>query len=393
MPTESHAIELSTAIGNAELFPSLSHWSFFNHAGVSPLPRASADAIRAYADDAEINAYLGGTWFKEIEQLRKSTATLINATVEEIALVKNTAEGISLVAAGIDWKPGDRIVTTAVEYPTNIYPWMEVAQRRGAELVMVPQEIDATGAQTVPLDKILAEAAHPRTRLVTLSHVEFASGQRHDLATIGAFCRPRGKLLCVDAIQSLGALPVDVMAMNIDYLTAGGHKWMLGPVGTGIFYCRKALLDATRPLAIGAMSVVDAHNFGNYDYTLRPDAARYEAGAPPVAGLLGLKQSIELLLAVGIDNVATRLKTLTDRLISGLQPRGYAVVSPRTGDAWSGIVIFNSPVHNREELAKSLKRDHKIELALRGDGVRFSAHFYNTEAQIDALLNALPAHP
>src|SRR5688572_4043171 len=190
---------LTKYIGNAEEFPVLKHWDFFNHAGASPLPRAVADAMRRYVDETESTAYLTGNRYGELDVIRGIAAKMINADGGEVALLKNTAEGLSIVAHTIDWRPGDRIVTAQGEYPANVYPWMEQSRRHGAELVMVPETTGDDGTRQVPLDAILREAAHERTRVVTLSHVEFGTGQRHDLATIGAFCRERGKILVVDA--------------------------------------------------------------------------------------------------------------------------------------------------------------------------------------------------
>jgi cysteine desulfurase / selenocysteine lyase len=383
--------EIFTHIGNNHSFPVLLRQVFFNHAGVAPIPQVGADAFRKFADEAAHSAYLGATWYQDIEHLRAEAARLINARPGEVAFVKNTSEGISIVASGIDWQWGDRIVTTAVEYPANIYPWMEQVRTRGCKLVMVPEEADAAGRRRVPLEKILAEAADERTRLVALSHVEFASGQRHDLETIGKFCRENKKLFCVDAIQSLGVLPVDVQAMNIDYLAADGHKWMLGPEGAGIFYCRRDLIERTRPLMIGWMNVVDALNYGSYDYTLRADAGRFECGSHNLAGLLALRASIGLLMDSGIPAVSQRVKVLTDRLILGLMVKGYQVISPRSGLEWSGIVSFVSAKLNHQEIFLALRKE-RIEIALREGRLRASPHFYNTEAQIDRLLGALPAH-
>jgi selenocysteine lyase/cysteine desulfurase len=383
---------ISTYVGNADRFPVLRKWDFFNHAGVAPLPRIAAEAMARWAREAELGAYLSTTWYQDVAALRRSAAALINADSHEVAFVKNTSEGISIVASGIDWQWGDRIVTTAVEYPANIYPWMEVVRSRGARLVMVEEITRPDGRREVPLEKILEEAKDPRTRIVTLSHVEYASGQRHDLAKIGAYCRVNKKLLCVDAIQSLGVLPVDVKAMNIDYLSADGHKWLLGPEGAGIFYCRKELIDRTRPLMIGWMNVVDAMNHGNYDYTLKPDSGRFECGSYNVAGLLGLKASLELLAGVGVDAIAQRVQSLGDRLIEGLERKGYKIVSPRTADQWSGIVGFVSPVHGHDQIQRALRRDHHIELAVREHRLRCSPHFYNTESQIDRLIEMLPGH-
>jgi cysteine desulfurase / selenocysteine lyase len=379
-------------IGNADEFPVRRHGEFFNHAGVCPLPKAAADALRRYAHQAETVAYVDTGWYRDINSLRQSAAAMMNASKEEIAFVKNTSEGLSIVATGVDWRPGDRVVTTAVEYPANVYPWMELARSRGVELVMVPEETDTDdGSRHVPLDKILAAADHPRTRLVTLSHVEYASGQRHDLAAVGAFCRGRNILFCVDAIQSLGVLPVDVGAMHIDYLSADGHKWLLGPEGAGVFYCRKELIEHTRPATLGWMNVVDAQNYGNYDYTLRPDAGRFECGSYNLPGLLALKASVELLMGLGVEAVSARLKALTDRLIKGLREKGYGIVSPRSGERWSGIMSFvaNDATQHQATWAR-LRGQYNTEIAVREGRLRASPHFYNTEAQIDRLVDRLP---
>jgi len=384
--------DIAAYAGNADAFPVLRKWNFFNHAGVCPIPQVAADALRKFADEAAGGAYLATTWYPDLDKLKALAAKIINADRGEIALVKNTSEGISIVANGLDWQWGDRIVTTAVEYPANVYPWMEVVRSRGAKLVMVPEERAADGSRVVPLEKILKEAADPRTRIVSLSHVEFASGQRHDVAKIGAFCRANKKLLNVDAIQSIGALPVDVRAMRIDYLSADGHKWMLGPEGAGIFYCRRELIERTRPLMVGAMNVIDALAYGSYDYTLRPDAGRFECGSTSLASFLSLKASLELIDSIGIGPIAERIKLLTERLVVGLARKGYEIVSPRTGEQWSGIVSFSSMRHRHEDIFRTLRREHQTEVALREGRLRASPHFYNTEAQIDRLIELLPAH-
>jgi selenocysteine lyase/cysteine desulfurase len=384
--------DIHAYFGNADAFPILRKWDFFNHAGVSPLPRVVTDALRTYADQSETDTYLTGTWYKDIEKLRQLSAAMMNAHRDEIAFTKNTSEGISLVAHGIDWQPGDRIVTTAVEYPANIYPWMEQARTHGCELVMVGEETDSEGRRHVPIEKVLDAASHPRTRLVTLSHVEFASGQRLDLVPVGQFCRSRGILFCVDAIQSLGVLPVDVKAMNIDFLSADGHKWLLGPEGAGVFYCRRELIEMTRPLTVGWMNVVNEQDYGHYDYTLKSDAGRFECGTYNVPGLLALKAAVELLTEVGVEAVAARLQHLTGHLIRRLTENGYRIVSPRSAEQWSGIVSFTTPVHDQKGIFTTLRKQHRTEIALREGRLRCSPHFYNTEQQLDRLVDLLPAH-
>lgn len=389
---DSNAARVPSYVGNADVFPVLTKWDFFNHAGVCPIPAPSAEAIRKYAAEAAYGSYLGTNWYAKVGQLRQMCATLINAHPGEIAFIKNTSEGISIVAHGLDWQWGDRIVTTDVEYPANIYPWMEIARSRGAKLIQVPEETDANGRRSVPVEKILHEASNARTKLISLSHVEFASGQRHDIAQIGAYCRANKKLFNVDAIQSIGVLPVDVKAMNIDYLSADGHKWMLGPEGAGFFYCRKELIERTRPLMIGWLNVINPQQYGDYDYTLQNNAGRFECGTWNIPGLLALRSSIDLLQLAGIDAIAERVKLLTDRIEAGVASKGYGLVSPRADDAWSGIVSFFSMKFKHEDIVNTLRKEHHTEIAVREGRLRASPHFYNTEAQIDRLIEHLPKH-
>lgn len=382
--------DLQQYIGNEAAFPVLRHLQFFNHAGVAPVPQAGAAAMARYVNELRQTVYIGAGWWDDIEILRASAGRLMNADPKEIAFIKNTSEGLCTVAKGIDWKAGDRIITTNVEYPANIYPWMDVARRHGCELVMVEEQTDGDGRRAVPLEAILREIDHPKTRLVTLSHVEFASGQRHDVAAIGARCRAQGKLLCVDAIQSLGVVPVDVKGMNIDFLSADGHKWLLGPEGAGVLYIRQELQDQVQPLVVGWMNVINAEKFGDYDYTLKADSRRYESGSHNTCGLMGLKASLELLAGLGTDAVAERLRVLTDRAIAGLSGKGYEIVSPRGEGQWSGIVAFKSNRHDHEAIFKQLRKEYKTEIAVREGRLRISPHFYNTEQQIDRLIERMP---
>jgi len=384
--------DIANFIGNIEQFPILANWDFFQHAGASPLPKVVADAVRKYANDTEAAGYLIGSRYADLDKIRAAAANMINATADEIALLKNTAEGISIVARGLDFRPGDRIVTAAGEYPANVYPWMDAAQRHKLQLIFVPETVGPTGERSVPLDAILAEASKPQTRVLALSHVEFATGQRHDLATIGRFCRERNILFCVDAIQSLGALPVDVKTMSIDYLAAGGQKWLLGPEGAAIFYCRRELIEQTPPLIVGALNVINNQAYADYNYTLQPTARRFESGTYAMPSLAGLWASIELLHGLGSLAVSQRIKALTDHLITGLKNKGYPIASPRAADSWSGIVSFASPAHDPGQIVRTLRKDHHTEIALREGRLRVSPHFYNTQAQIDRLVAHLPGH-
>lgn len=369
------------------MFPVLNRWNYLNHAGVSPLAKPVADAIRKYVDCFEADAYLGEVSFGVVKSCRDALAKLVNADPMEVSLLKNTGEAISTIALGIDWKPGDRIVTAACEYPANIYPWMEAAKRFDLELIMVPQETRSDGARVVPTEKLLAAADHPQCRMVALSHVQYGSGQRMAIDEIGAWCRERGKFFCVDAIQSLGALPVDVK--NIDFLAAGSQKWMLGPMGAAFLYVRKELCDAVRPLAIGAYSVVDPDNYTDINYTLQPDARKHECGTPTFPTIVGWAAAVEMILTVGIDAIAQRIKLLTDRLIDGLRRKNYTIASPRGENEWSGIVSFTPPGDaDLAAIARRLRSEHRIEILVRENRLRAAPHFYNTAAQMDQLVDA-----
>ena len=381
-------IDVANLIGNKDVFPVLGDWTFFNHAGVSPLPRVAADQIKRYANQAQAGAYLNGSWYADLELLRKLCAKLINASPQEIAFVKNTSEGISIVASGIEWQWGDVIVTTGVEYPSNLYPWMEVSRSRGAKLELVPEETMPDGSRMVPTDKILAAASVPQCRLLALSAVEYASGQRHELEKIGTFCRERGILFCVDAIQAIGVTPFDVQQMKIDFASADSHKWMLGPEGAGIFYCRRELIERIRPLMVGWLNVVNPHAHGDYNYTLKPDAGRFECGTYNIGGLLGMYGALALIDQVGIEVIESRVQLLLDRLETGVRGKGYEVITPKNR---AGIFSFKAHGHAHELIVKKC-RELRIEIAKREGRLRASPHFYNTEAQIDRLVAALPSH-
>ncbi len=363
-------------------FPITRNWTFFNHAGVAPISARAAVEIERFAHEARDDAYLSGRWYHKIEQVRKLAAQFIHAQPEEIAFVKNTSEGIAFVANGLDWKFGDEIISTAVEYPSNVYPWMDVSHRHGVKHIMLPETDGRIDRQTI------LNAVTPRTRMIALSHVEYASGFRHDIAAIGQFCRSRGILLCIDGIQACGVLPVDVRTMHIDFLSADGHKWLLGPEGAGIFYCRRELLLSLRP-EIGWMNVINASDYGQYDFTLRTDARRFECGSHNIPGVLALGASIGLLVEVGMSTVTQRVLALNAQLCEGLEQKGYMIVSSRRPEETSGIVSFQSRRHNHAEIISSLEKQ-KIIIVEREGRLRASPHFYQNADDISRLLAALP---
>ena len=365
-------------------FPVTETYIYMNHAGVAPLSRRVRHAMAGFIEDATFHgAVHTDDWTETAEACRFAAAQLINADATEIAFMKNTTQGILIAANGIDWQAGDNVVTTAVEFPANVYPWWRLKERYGVNTRMVPER----DGRICPED--IAAAIDERTRVLTISHVEFASGFRNDIAALGKLCRERNIWFVVDAIQGLGAVKVDVKACNIDILAADGHKWLLAPEGAAIFYCTDEKREQLINTNIGWASVVNPRDFLNYDLTQKPDATRFEEGSYNSVGLYGLKAAIDLLQDIGIGAIETRILGLTAQLIAGLETKGYRVITPEKDTERAGIVIFESEQHTPTELYEMLYTENII-TAERGTGVRISPHFYNTASEIDRLLEVLP---
>ncbi|MCX8037000.1 MAG: aminotransferase class V-fold PLP-dependent enzyme [Candidatus Sumerlaeia bacterium] len=363
-------------------FPILNDVIFLNHAGVSPLPARAARAMRQAIDDLEHHGPLRQREaVKRMEWLRGAAAQMLHCTADEIAFVKNTTEGLSLVAEGLDWREGDNIVTAAHEFPANIYPWRSLA-RRGVELRIVAER----NYRFEVAD--FAAAMDSRTRLVTVSAVQFSTGFRMPLEALGELCRERGVLLCVDAIQALGAAALDVQRCNIAFLSADGHKWLLGPEGFGVFYCRRDCIERLPNCILGWLGVPEPSNYDRADQPWVPTARRFEEGSHNLVGAVGLAGSVELLLEIGLEQVERRILDLTRLLLEGLERRGCEIFTPREDALRLGIVAFRHPAVASDVLFRRLL-ERKIVGAHRRGWIRFSPHFYNRKEQIEAALAAL----
>ncbi len=366
-------------------FPITKNYNFQNHAAVAPLSQRAADAVRVYLDKSTETSYLQNSFYKHADKVRAQVADLINANSDEVTFCKNTSEGLSMVANGLSFSSDDNIVGANVEFPANVYPWLAL-RSRGVQVRMVLEEDGR-----IPLERII-EAIDSRTRLVTISSVQFASGFRTDLATLGEYCQSKGVFLCVDAIQSLGAFPIDVKGMNIDFLAADGHKWLCGPEGIGVFYVKKELQGHLRPTNVGWMSMKNPFDFNRYQFEFADSARRYDSGSYNLAGIFGLGGAIELVQEMGIEEISKRTLSLTDRLVEGVRAKGYRVVSSRAPAEASGIVAFFSDVHDPDPIRVHLQDEHRIIIAVRSGRLRSSPHVYNTEQEIDQLIEALPQH-
>lgn len=365
------------------LFPITGRYNFQDHACVAPLSAPAAEALKAYAQELSESSYINGTYYRVADQVRMAAAHLLNADADEITFVKNTSEGISYVANGIQWVTGDNVVLNTMEFPANVYPWMNLEQR-GVKIKWVAEEDGR-----VPFDR-LAAAIDQRTRVVSVSAVQWSNGFRMDLSRLSDLCQEKGVLLCVDAIQALGVHPIDVRSMNIDFLTADGHKWLCSPEGIGVFYCRRELLGHLHPSVMGYLCMKGDYDTIERKIDLRDDARRFDSGAYNLGGICALGASVNLLLEVGLEEIQWQVKQLTDLLVDGLKRKGWRIHSPRTPSEWSGIVSFASDKHDLAALARHLREEFKIVVSRRLGRLRASPHFYNTADEIEQLVDALP---
>lgn len=362
-----------------EDFPVTNRLTYLNHAAVAPLCRPAAEAMKGLADDAlNYGSLHYDEWMAAYQGLRTAAARLINASPDEIAIVKNTSEGVATVALGLNWKPGDRIVVFQEEFPANYFPWLRL-EKKGVQITLL--------SIYDPLDR-LAEAIRG-ARLLAISYVNYLSGYRVDLDAIGRLCREYDCFFFVDAIQGMGAFPIDVERAQVDALSADGHKWMLGPEGNGVLYVRKDRLDQIEPVEFGWTNAAGYADYASRDMAPRPDAGRYECGTLNTIGCFGQRAAIELLLEIGIGHIASAVEFLADRIYRGVREKGYEVLADRSPETGSGIVSFRHPQIDARMVVNKL-RDARIAAAPRQSWIRTSPHFYIDPAEIDRMLDVLP---
>jgi len=355
---------------------------YLNHAAVSPWPRRTTEAVQRFADE---NLHFGSRdypgWLKTEARLRQRMANLIDAaSSDDIALVKNTSEALSFVAYGLEWTPGDNVVISNQEFPSNRIVW-ESLEPRGVQV----RAADLHSVET-PEDALLA-AVDANTRVLSVSSVQYATGLRLDLARLGRFCRQRGILFCVDAIQSLGALAFDVEQVQADFVMADGHKWMLGPEGLGLFYSRPQARERLSLTQYGWHMVERVGDFDQQRWQPAESSRRFECGSPNMLGVHALEASLSLLLDVGMAEVERCVLENTAYLIDRLTHLGLDVLTSTRAERHAGIVTFRVP-GNTEALYRELMAAG-IMCAHRGGGIRFSPHFYTETARMDRALAEL----
>lgn len=366
-----------------DLFPITAEYAYLNHAAAGTLPTPVASALHRYLDRAQtmpIELLMEEMAALQHEMKERAAQLIGAARSDEITQVPGTATGINIAAKSLPLDPGDNVLVVDGDYPSLIYPWFNLAPQGILTKVVPPRD----GG----LDLDLLEARiDSRTRAVAISTAMFTTGFRNDIEALGQLCKARNIYLVVDAIQTLGCLPIDVQACHIDFLACGSQKWLLSPPGSGLLYCRHDLLDRLRlgPY-VGAMSVVPTSGFTEYNFTLQPTTARFETSAPNLAGIVAMHASLGLLLEVGIDRIAARVLELTGIVIADLQSRGFQIASSLEERRRSGIVVVELPdPHTAHERLLAAR----VITSIRGAGIRISPDFYNIQEEVCRVGEAL----
>jgi cysteine desulfurase/selenocysteine lyase len=367
-------------------FPISKSKIFMAHAAVTALAGPAAEAMSELIRKCSEDFRDFSETLALIKQTRESAGRLLHASPDEIALLGPTSLGLSLVANGIAWAPGDEVVCYLDDYPANVYPWINLRDKGVVVRFIEPVQI---GELTV---EAVERTLTPKTKLVALASCSFISGFRIDIAAIGKLLRERGILFCLDAIQTLGAFPTTVE--HVDFLSADAHKWLLGPVAIGVVYVKKELFELCRPTLLGAWNIKAPNFVAENQVEFVEGAQRYEPGVLNVPGVAGMKATIDLLLEIGIEKVAERILSIRSRLVFGLVELGFTPLGATTNAShFSGIITVSHPTRDIPTLFKRLS-ENRVVCSPRQDRqgnhyLRFSPHFYNTEDEVDRVLELL----
>ena len=362
------------------LFPITSKRIYLNHAAISPLSTRVTDRLEWYIDDrtfGNIDSFQEADKIRD--KLRALIAQMIHAEPGQIAFITNTSEGFNHLVQGLTWREGDEILVPDCEFPSNVYPFKNL-ERQGVVVKLIPTDEGKISLETI--EAMITD----KTRLLTISYVEFLSGFRNDLKAIGELCKSREIIFSVDGIQGFGALPIDVREFNIDFLSNGGHKWLMGPMGAGFMYFSPDLFQRLHPAFTGWLAVNNAWDFFDYQLDFLPDAKRYEYGTANFMGIVGLSASVELLNEIGLTNIEQKILQLGERLVDGLQEIGLKLVNTPDKKHWAGIYTFRAK--ETEKLFEYLK-SNQVVCSVRNGMLRISPHFYNTYDEIDVLVNLI----
>lgn len=358
-------------------FPVTGEYTYLDNASLSPFPTPVVKAVEEMLHErsrAGVKAFWG--WTEKIDEVKSLLAGLINATPEEIALTQNTSEGINIVANALDWEPGENVVINDLEFFPNYWPWLRL-RKYGVEVRIVHHHNGCITTEDI------AKQTDDRTKVIALSNVAWINGLKHDLVEIGALAKQHGAYLAVDGIQSVGTMALDVRQGPVDFLSCGGHKWLFSLLGTGFFYCRKELIHKMEPVYLGWQSSDDRFDYAFREYQLSPTAHRFMHGNTSLAGVFALRAGINYINNIGLDNIENRIRDLTDHLIEQLKKIGIGFLSPLKDKYRSAIVNF---LPSNADAVSKAANDQGVIVCVRGGGVRVSPSFYNTEEEIDKLV-------
>ena len=373
----------------SEEFPHKAGLIHLNHAGVGPWPKRTYEAVTKFAHE---NLYEStkniNKWFYIESKLRKQCQKLIKSdTPDDIALIKNTSEGLSIVAYGVPWKENENVVFAKQEFPSNRIIWQSLESRFGIEA----RSIDLYAAST-PEDAIF-QHVDKKTRLVAVSAVQYSDGLRMDLENICAFCKERDILLCIDAIQMLGAMPFDLKKIPADFVIADGHKWLISPEGIGLFYCNPRIRDSLVLNQYGWHMMENMNDYESLVWSTAKNARRFECGSLNNLGIHAMHQSLTLLFEIGIENIYKMISRNISYLYEIFKNKGIKVLSNMELSRRSGIITiqkYDDEITNRDLFQHLIKSN--VLCAYRGNGIRFSPHFYTQFDEIDETITRLDSY-
>jgi cysteine desulfurase/selenocysteine lyase len=370
---------MTSCLVNLDDFPATKKYVYMNAASISLMP---IPILRKINDFQKELALRGTVWFDEkvetiaLEDARSEAAKLIGADVDEIALLSSTTEALCSIAWSLGFRRGDNVVTTDMEFPSVVYPWMRIGKAKGVEVRLARNKEGIV--EVADLEKLVDD----RTKVLAISHVEYASGLRFNLKELHQLASKHGALLVVDAIQSLGVVPVNVKDEGVDILASGSYKWLLGPFGAAILYIKRDIYEKLDPPFVGWKSTEEPFEFKPTQFTYAKTAKKFEYSTTNYASKTGLAESIKYLRRIGIKRVYGYVLELTGNLMQSLSDiRGVKVITPREDERRAGIVTIRFEKADYREVAKKLGEKHVV-VSPRFESVRMSPHVYNTEEDV-----------
>ncbi|MBS1271200.1 MAG: Cysteine desulfurase SufS [Candidatus Marinimicrobia bacterium] len=366
-----------------QLFPPADNQLYLNHAACSPFSTRVTEALDKYTHNrltGKIDDYKGD--YGEMESLRKNLGKLIQAAPDRIALTSNTSHGLNIVAQGYPWKPKDEILLSAMEFPSNVYPFLNL-KKQGVVVKMIPANEGRIRVEDI------VEYVTDQTKMLSLSYVQYLNGYRADLQSIGTFCHENDIRLVIDGIQGIGAVPFNVSKIQVDAVATGGQKWLMSPKGTGFLYLAEEFQNQLDMKYLGWLSVEEPFDFHNFKQAVKGDASRYEMATPNHIGFYGMNAAVKLLLDVGINTISLHLLKMTGYLREKLHTMGCEIKTWFEDGERAGIMLFSCGDADENERLFKVLLERDITISFREGDLRVAPHFYNTKNDMDRFIEIL----